>query len=170
MAEEACSDCDSQVLPRFVSPTLFKANIKLVTFRHGLLSSRLNYSHTPCRERLSATVLLHDVQEMKTVRTLQETHSILESTADKHQNPRHLPRLQILPLPQPIHALPREPGMLPQDVRILRRPHLLARPRPLPRRRLRPHPAQSPLPPPNLRGPAYRARSRYPETGGRRLQ
>ena len=60
--------------------------------------------------------------------------------------------------------------MLPQNVRILRRPHLLPRPRPLPPRRLRPHPPQSPLPPPNLLRPRRRARSRRPAARRDRLQ
>jgi hypothetical protein len=38
---------------------------------------------------------------------------------------RGLPRLQVLAVPEPEHALSHQPGMLPQDVRVLRRPHLL---------------------------------------------
>lgn len=36
--------------------------------------------------------------------------------------------MQIVAVPEPKHAVPREPGMLPQDVRVVRRPHLLAGP------------------------------------------
>lgn len=38
---------------------------------------------------------------------------------------RHLPGLQILPLPKSEHEVPYQPRMLSQDVRILCRPHLL---------------------------------------------
>jgi len=49
---------------------------------------------------------------------------------------RHLPHLQIIPLSQPEHAVPCQSSMLPQDVRVLRRPHILPGPSPLPRGRL----------------------------------
>ncbi len=79
--------------------------------------------------------------------------------------PRRLPRLQILPLPQPQPSLPHQPGMLPQDVRILRRPALQLGPGPVPRSRLRAHPPQSPLPETSLRHDGDGARDRHPRAG-----
>ena len=38
---------------------------------------------------------------------------------------RGLPRLQVLAVSEPEHAIPDQPGVLPQDVRVLRRPNLL---------------------------------------------
>ena len=36
--------------------------------------------------------------------------------------------MQIVAVPEPKHAVPREPGVLPQDVRVVRGPDLLAGP------------------------------------------
>ncbi len=51
--------------------------------------------------------------------------------------------MQIVALPEPEHALPRQPRMLPQDVRVVRRPHLLAGPGPVSRGRVRADLAQA---------------------------
>ena len=78
---------------------------------------------------------------------------------------RHLPRLQILPLPQPQHALPRQPRMLPQNVRVLRRPHFQHGPCPLSCRRLRSHPPQTTISATDLRRSADRERGRCEAEG-----
>ena len=78
-----------------------------------------------------------------------------------HQRRRDLPRVQIEPLPQPVPPLPRQPGMLPQDVRVLRGPPLLPRPRPLPHQRLWQNTTQTPLPDTDLRRYSSRTRSGY---------
>ena len=79
-------------------------------------------------------------------------HNNHPQTLPHHQTPprhhpgrRNLPRLQIQPLPQPLPPLPGEPGMLPQNVRVLRRPPLLARPRAVPHQRLRKNTPQTPV-------------------------
>lgn len=65
---------------------------------------------------------------------------------------RGVPCLQILPLPEPGHAISHQSRMLPQDVRVLRGPNLLLRPRELSRGGLSQDPAQEPISQADIRG------------------
>ena len=68
---------------------------------------------------------------------------------------RYLPGLQIFPLPEPEYEVPNKPGMLPQNVRVLRRPHILFRPSPLSGGWLRAHITETTLPEADTSGHTY---------------
>lgn len=64
---------------------------------------------------------------------------------------RGLSRLQVVAVPQPEHAIPHQPGVLPQDVRVLRRSNILFGASQLPSSRLPKNPTQEQVPPADLR-------------------
>ena len=80
-----------------------------------------------------------------------------------------MPGVQILPLSQPEHAIPRQSRMLPQDVRILRRPYLLFRTRTVPCRRLCAYATKAALSETDFRGYQGREGSRHQKKGCRRV-
>lgn len=63
---------------------------------------------------------------------------------------RGLSRLQVLTVPESQYAISHQPGMLPQDVRVLRGPYILLRSIELPSRRLPKDSPQEQIPSTNL--------------------
>lgn len=77
---------------------------------------------------------------------------------------RGLPRLQVLAVLEPQYALPHQPRMLSQDVRVLCRPDLLIWTSTLSSCRVSQDPSQEPLPPTDLRGHRRRTRGGHSPT------
>lgn len=78
--------------------------------------------------------------------------------------PRCMPGMQVITLPEPKHEVHDRAIMLPQNVRVLRRPHLFLRSSTMSRSRLRQDATQSTLQIPQLRGSCHRKGSRHTST------
>lgn len=78
---------------------------------------------------------------------------------------RGLPCLQILAVSKPWHAVPDQPRMLPQDVRVVRGPDFLVWALELPRRRMQQDTPQEPIPDTDIRGHQCGKGGRYTTQG-----